>query len=92
MTHNVERIEQVLRGLTGQNCNVRVESGVEPPRATAGEVGQRSASRYRRLREDAFKEPVIKRAIELLGAQIVDIEDGFGEAPSSEATSGGEEL
>jgi hypothetical protein len=33
----------------------------------------------RNPREDAEKEPLVKRALDVLGAQIVRVDDGFGE-------------
>ena len=34
-------------------------------------------------RAEAEKEPLVKRAVEVLGAQIVRVDDGFGEAPAA---------
>jgi hypothetical protein len=35
----------------------------------------------RNHRAEAEKEPLVKRAVDALGAQIVRVEDGFGETP-----------
>jgi len=82
----VTRMEEVLRRITGQTCQVRVESpagGVLAKSPVPAGDPTESISRYRRQRAEASQEPLLKRAIELLGAQIVQVDDGFGAAPSS---------
>jgi len=81
------RIEGVVRKITGQPWKLRIEStGNE----TAGhsvrqtETKPDSSSRYRRQRAAAAREPVVKRAIDLFGAQLIDVENGFGSDPSAE--------
>jgi hypothetical protein len=83
---NVEQVERTLRAITGHPCNVRIEAaGGEQP-ATAKdrptEDTENSQSRYRRQRSEAVKEPLIRRAMEVLGAQLVDMDEGFGTAPA----------
>jgi DNA polymerase III subunit gamma/tau len=79
----VERIEEALRKLTGQVWNLRIESvgndaGAPPvPAANA----EKQLSRYRRRRAEALQEPLVKRASEVLGAQIVQMDDDFGTSP-----------
>jgi hypothetical protein len=77
-------MEEVLRRITGQSCQVRVEDAVGsviPNSTPAGEPGE-TISHYRRQRAEAGQEPLLKRAIETLGAQIVQVDDGFGAAPA----------
>jgi hypothetical protein len=83
----VERIEAILRSLTGQAVNLRIESGSAGDRVTqpvsASEETDSSQSRQRRQRDEALREPLVKRAIEVLGAQIVRVDEGFGTAPAA---------
>ena len=44
---------------------------------------ENSQSRYRRQRAEAGQAPLIKRAVELLGAQILHVDDGFGALPAT---------
>jgi hypothetical protein len=79
----VERIEEALRKLTGQAWNLRIESvrseAAAPPVPAA--EAEKSPSRYRRQRAEALQEPLVKRAAEALGAQIVQMDEDFGSAP-----------
>jgi DNA polymerase-3 subunit gamma/tau len=83
--NNVGRVERVLQELTGRACQVRIEAAGGPPRPTpVAEETEGSPSRYRRQRSEAMKEPLIKRAMEVLGAQLVDVDEGFGSAAPAE--------
>src|SRR5262249_3424822 len=78
------RIEELLRRITGRTLQVRVESVGGLPSAEPVEAVDDSAissSRYRRQRTEAGQEPLLKRAIDVLGAQVVHLDDGFGAAP-----------
>jgi hypothetical protein len=76
----VARIQDALRKVTGQDWIIRVEGTVgeendpnpQPPGAEPG------VSSYRRQRAEAGQEPLVKRALDQLGAQIVHVDDGFG--------------
>ncbi len=88
----VSKVEETLRKVTGEGWNFRVESSgvaISPSQVmnqpTAAAVREAEAVRTRRLKEEVEKEPIIKRAIELLGAQIVRIEEGFT-LPEADAT------
>jgi DNA polymerase-3 subunit gamma/tau len=89
----VERIEEALRKLTGQVWNLRIETvgndAVSPsvPAAKA----EKQLSRYRRQRAEALQEPLVKRASEVLGAQIVQMDDDFGAGREEPGASSGEE-
>jgi DNA polymerase-3 subunit gamma/tau len=82
----VGRIEELLRRITGQTCNLRIESsGAPSPTAPSGLVAEEtetSQSRSRRLLAEAAKQPLVTRAMEVLGAQIVQMDEGFGAAPA----------
>jgi hypothetical protein len=82
------RIEEVLQKVTGRVWKVRVESltgGGTGRQARAADGADSSLSRYRRQRTEALQEPLVKRAIDLLGAQIVHVDEGFGIAPAASA-------
>jgi DNA polymerase-3 subunit gamma/tau len=82
----VARVEEALRKVTGQSCTVRVETGgglaAAPPVADAP-VPAALPSRSRRLRDEALQQPLLKRAMDLLGAQIVRMDEGFGATATS---------
>jgi DNA polymerase-3 subunit gamma/tau len=82
LSNSVTRIQEVVRKLTGQAWNVRVESaGGEPSSApTKGSELEAAPSSYRRQRADASQEPLVKRALDVLAAQIVHVDEGFGAA------------
>jgi DNA polymerase-3 subunit gamma/tau len=79
----LDRIEEALRKITGQPWSVRIESGssaAAPLPAMAAEA-EATPSRYRRQRTEALQQPLVQRAVELLGAQFVHLDDEFGAAP-----------
>jgi DNA polymerase-3 subunit gamma/tau len=91
----IARIEDALRKLTGRAWLFRVEStggDVEaaPPPA---ENAENASLRSRRQRAEVEQEPLVKRAIDLLDARVVHVDDGFGAAPAalSERTDSPEE-
>jgi DNA polymerase-3 subunit gamma/tau len=84
----VKFLEQLFRQLTGQSWNLRFETaasvgGPSPPPAPGTEGSETSLARSRRQREEALRAPLLKRAVDVLGAQVVDMDDGFGTAPPS---------
>jgi DNA polymerase-3 subunit gamma/tau len=83
----VVRVEEALRKITGQACSLRIESAGTEAVPKPGEA-ESVPSPYQRTRAEAMKEPLVKRAMEALGAQILDVEEGFGAAPSAPAEQG----
>jgi DNA polymerase-3 subunit gamma/tau len=78
------KIEEAVRKCTGRPWILRVEGGAisAPATTPAPAVETPPAPPPRRNhRAEAEKEPLVKRAVDALGAQIVRVEDGFGEAP-----------
>jgi DNA polymerase-3 subunit gamma/tau len=77
------RLQDVIRKVVPGGWVLRVEStgstGTAPP---ADEAGTGSQSLYRRQRAEALQEPLVKRAIDVLEAQIVRVDEGFGAAPA----------
>jgi DNA polymerase-3 subunit gamma/tau len=80
LSTSMTRIQEAIRKVTGQSWNVRIEStgGHSAPAQVKSEALDSAPSSYRRLRADASQEPLVKRALEQLGAQIVHVDDGFG--------------
>jgi hypothetical protein len=78
-------VETALKELTGQAWTVRVESLAGP---TSGPPAEPSDSRgngslaagggRRNAREEAEKLPLVKRALDVLGAAFQRVDDGFG--------------
>jgi DNA polymerase-3 subunit gamma/tau len=80
---NVAKVEEALRKVIGRSCHLRIETVAGEGTAKAVEDSDNSQSRYRRQRSEAIKVPLVKRAVEILGAQLVDVEEGFGDAPAT---------
>jgi DNA polymerase-3 subunit gamma/tau len=89
---NVARVEEVLRRIIGHGWNVRIESagGDADSAKTATVEPENLQSRYRRQRAEALKEPLVKRAMDVLGAQLVDVDENFGVASHSPPERGDE--
>jgi DNA polymerase-3 subunit gamma/tau len=87
----VSRVEELLRRVTGQTWQLRIDSagGVGVETAPAADDPANSPSRTRRQRAEAVHEPLLKRAIDVLGAQVVQLDDGFGSAPAAAAETDG---
>jgi hypothetical protein len=83
----VTRIEQAVQKITGQVWNLRIEPVGKEAAASHVPAGDtdKSSSRHRRQRTEAMQEPLVKRALEQLGAQIVQVDDDFGAAPAGSA-------
>jgi DNA polymerase-3 subunit gamma/tau len=82
----VQRIEESLRQVTGHACQLRIESVgsgavAAPPRAAAEATTSQPRSRLKRA--EAVQDPLLQRAVEVLGAQVVHVDDDFGTAPGS---------
>jgi DNA polymerase-3 subunit gamma/tau len=80
---SVARVEGLLQSLTGHGCNLRIESVGGDAAVVKGKAAvDTEQSRYRRQRTEAMNEPLVKRAMDVLGAQLVDVDEGFGSAPA----------
>ena len=84
-------VTDALRRLTGMPCQLRVETAIGEERDSQAAAGPdmmpEPPVRQRRPLADAEKEPLIQRAIEVLGARFVpgQVDEGFGSAPSQTA-------
>ncbi len=80
---NVDRVQAALRKITGQTWNLRLEtvadnSAAEP--AKTAEDGEETQSRYRKQRTEALKQPLVQSLVEVLGANLIEVEEGFASA------------
>src|SRR5581483_11661847 len=79
-TTRLSRIEAALAKVAGREWRLRVEvAPVSPSEAAktatvAPAEAENGLTKARRLREDAENVPLIKRAIDLLGAQVVRVD------------------
>jgi len=81
-----ELVEAALLELTGQPWIVRVEGGanaVSPSDLAPAEGSLRS----RNAREEAEKLPLVRRAIDILGASLQRVDEGFGILPRAGANA-----
>jgi DNA polymerase III subunit gamma/tau len=77
------RVEEAMRKVTGRPWNIRVETSSSPDARPHG-TGAEAVSGVRPRRDDraeAEKDPLVKRAVEVLGASLVRVDEGFGSAP-----------
>jgi hypothetical protein len=86
----LRKVEAALHQTTGRPWMLRIEVLAEPagpppavaPAPNAGPDGAAPSRPARRnLREEAEKLPLIKRAIEVLGASVQRVDEGFGALP-----------
>jgi DNA polymerase-3 subunit gamma/tau len=84
----VQRIEESLRKVTGHAWQLRIESvgsGAVAAPAEAAADATTPQPRSRLKRAEAVQDPLLKRAVEVLGAQIVHLDDDFGTGDAREA-------
>jgi hypothetical protein len=84
----VQRIEESLRKVTGHAWQLRIESvgsGAVAAPAEAAADATTPQPRSRLKRAEAVQDPLLKRAVEVLGAQIVHMDDDFGTGDAGEA-------
>ena len=82
------RLQEAVRKITGQAWSIRVEApqgAASTPKADEPEHSQPS---YYRQRTEAGQEPLVKRAIEQLGAQILRVDEGFGTQDAAKMVCG----
>jgi DNA polymerase-3 subunit gamma/tau len=74
------RIEEALRKATGRPWTVRVEAATGTPSPPLTVAAPTPLAQRRNARAEAEKEPLVQRAVEVLGAQIVRVDEGFAAA------------
>jgi DNA polymerase-3 subunit gamma/tau len=84
----VQRIDESLRKVTGHAWQLRIESvgsGAVAAPAEAAADATTPQPRSRLKRAEAVQDPLLKRAVDVLGAQIVHMDDDFGTGDAREA-------
>ncbi len=89
----VGRVEEALRNITGQPCHVRIETSspaqrLAVPSREAATTTEIPPTPFRRHREEAMQLPLITRAMDVLGAQLVHVDEEFGALPQPVAGDG----
>jgi DNA polymerase-3 subunit gamma/tau len=81
----VARVEGAVQKLTGQSWSLRLETVASPSPAKTSGPGDGASTpppRPRRnSKEEAEKLPLVKRAMEVLGASLQRVDEGFGALP-----------
>jgi DNA polymerase-3 subunit gamma/tau len=85
----LQRLEETLRKTTGRSWTLRVESIAAPPAGTSGQpraaeqapAAPRGPGAKRNHKEEAERLPLIQRAMEVLGASVHRMDEGFGSTP-----------
>ncbi|MBY0229191.1 MAG: DNA polymerase III subunit gamma/tau [Gemmataceae bacterium] len=72
----LSRIEQGLSRLAGHPVSVKITAAPALPQATRSDEGPREG---RSPKEEAQRVPLVKQAVEVLGATISRVDEGFGE-------------
>jgi DNA polymerase-3 subunit gamma/tau len=75
----IARIETALRKVTGKAWTVRIESA-SPATPEAGGNSVEAARARRSPKEEAEKVALVKRAVEVFGAAVLRVDEGFGTA------------
>jgi DNA polymerase-3 subunit gamma/tau len=87
----ITRIEEAIRKRTGQRWLLRVEASSPSGTAAVEAVRTVPPQPRRNPREEAEKEPLIKRALDVLGATIVRVDEGFEGTPTERRPTPAEE-
>jgi DNA polymerase-3 subunit gamma/tau len=91
------QVEALLRQITGQPCQVRVEVVADPGNGSQAPSAAAATSlpRTRRVRAEMMEYPLVQKAADVLGAQIVHVDEEFGKTaaarPAASADSSEEE-
>jgi DNA polymerase-3 subunit gamma/tau len=97
---NVARVAEALKKVTGRGWTLRIET--TPTTAAVGDASGAAAPEAplpvrpprRNYREEAEKELLVKRALDVMGAQVLRVDEGFGTKPPevpAPAAGGGDE-
>jgi DNA polymerase-3 subunit gamma/tau len=85
------RLEEAVRKLTGRPWSVRVEVAAEPAagpgNGAANGAGAARPRARRGAKEEAEKLPLVRRALDVLGATITRVDEGFGTAADAGAAA-----
>jgi hypothetical protein len=78
------KVEEILSRLVGQPCTIRIEWFDEAGESAAANASKSSTAvalgQQRQQRAELMQIPLVKLAADVLGAQIIRADDGFGAA------------
>ncbi len=78
---NIEEIRKTLKKLTGSEWQVRIEELPPDPKATPAPSANGKGISPASKRSDFLELPFIQAAVDVLGAQLMKVEDGFDPNP-----------
>jgi hypothetical protein len=87
--NRLRRLEEALRKMTGRPWTLRVESVATAADLPAPAASAAAPPPRRSAREEAEKVPLVKRALEVFGATVQRVDEGFGAVPGTPAIPGG---
>jgi DNA polymerase-3 subunit gamma/tau len=90
----VARIEETVKKVTGRAWKVRFDSASDAQEATregSGGLPANGPSRLQRQRQEALQRPLVKKAVDMMGAQILEMDEDFGTASPPTAEPDGTE-
>lgn len=81
--NRLAKVEEVLSKIVGQACTLRLEVTGSAPAAAATSASSavpaaNSTAKKQRLREEIAQVPLVGKAMDVLGGQIVQVDDEFG--------------
>jgi DNA polymerase III subunit gamma/tau len=77
------QLEALLEGITGHRPSIRFAVSAIAPSSQRSEPTESPSQKRRRHQEAVLKEPLLAKAVEVLGAQLVSMDEGFGETKAS---------
>ncbi len=72
------KVQEILSGIVGQPCTLRIEWSDEPVEPAAVGAKNSSAQAMGQQRSEWLQIPFVKKAADVLGAQIMRADEGFG--------------
>lgn len=92
--NHVKKVEEALQKLTGEKVQVRMELSVNPSENAQRKEQPKQETprenplaRTRLIREEAEGLPLIKRAMDVLGAEVKRVDEGFNSKPEDSLDS-----
>ena len=78
---NSEEIRKTLKKITGNDWQIRIEELPPDPKTTRVESSNGKPTGAASKRNDLLQLPFIRAAVDVLGAQLMKVEDGFDPNP-----------
>jgi DNA polymerase-3 subunit gamma/tau len=85
-------LEELLHGITGQACQIRIdlvaEQAYQQANGAAVPAADAPYQKARRQRAELMQLPLVSKAMDVLGAQIVGVDDEFGKDEAAKTAAG----